>query len=103
VLADVIKHLPIEHQVVVFRISPRRLAGSAFEFLELADQEPLLKAMGQEDVSAVLDHMAPDDRTALFEELPASVTKRLMGLLSRREREVAVTFSAIPQAASGAL
>lgn len=37
--------------------------------------------MGQEQVAAVPDHMAPDDGTTLFEELPAAVTKRLMVLL----------------------
>jgi len=68
-LAEVIRALPIEQQVVVFRILPRHLAGRAFEFLDLSHQTPLLKAMGQEEVAAVLDHMAPDDRTMLFEEL----------------------------------
>jgi len=41
-LTEGIRALPIEQQVVVFRILPRHLAGRAFEFLDLSHQEPLL-------------------------------------------------------------
>ena len=34
-------------------------------------KEALLKAMAQEDVAALLNNMAPDDRTMFLEELPA--------------------------------
>ena len=102
-LAEVIRALPIEYQVVVFRILPRHSAASAFEFLVLTEQQSLLKAMGQEDVAAVLDRMAPDDRTTLFEELPAEVTKRLMALLTPKEREVAVKLLGYPAGSIGRL
>jgi len=52
----------------------------------------LLKAMGQEDVAALLNRMAPDDRTSLLSELPANATKRLLELLTPEERREAVTL-----------
>ena len=48
--------------------------------------------MGQEDVAALLNHMSPDDRTLLFGELPANVTKHLLSLLTPEERAEAVTL-----------
>jgi magnesium transporter len=48
--------------------------------------------MGQEDVAALLNHMAPDDRTWFLSELPANVTKPLLALLTPEERAEAVTL-----------
>src|SRR5689334_5834444 len=55
-------------------------------------QRDLVKAMGQEDVAALLNHMSPDDRTLLLSELPANVTKHLLALLTPEERTEAVSL-----------
>lgn len=102
-LAGVIRTLPIKEQVIVFRVLPRAMAADAFEFLELTDQEQLLKAMGSEETAGLLNNMAPDDRTSLFEELPAAVTKRLLELLSPEERAVAVNLLGYPEDSVGRL
>ena len=66
-------------------------------------QEALLKAMAQEDVAALLNDMAPDDRTMFLEELPASVTRQLLALLTPEERAVAVTLLGYPEGSIGRL
>ena len=38
--------------------------------------------MAQEDVAALLNDMAPDDRTMFLEELPATATRQLLTLLT---------------------
>ena len=82
---------------------PRAIAVSAFEYLKPKEQESLLKALGTEDVSSVLNSMAPDDRTTLFEELPAVVTKRLMALLGDKERALALSLLGYPAQTVGRL
>lgn len=91
-LAAGVAELQAEDQVFAFRILPRRLAATVFEYMPAGAQSALVKAMGQEDVSALLNQMAPDDRTALFGELPANVTKHLLSLLTPEERAEAVTL-----------
>ena len=61
-----------------------------FEFLDLPTQQRLLKALGQEEVAGILNDMAPDDRTALLDELPAAATKQMLLLLSPEERQIAL-------------
>ena len=63
----------------------------------------LLKAMAQEDVAALLNNMAPDDRTMFLEELPASATQQLLTLLTPEERAVAVTLLGYPEGSIGRL
>jgi magnesium transporter len=102
-LAALIAELETEDQVIVFRILPRRLAADVFEYMELEAQEQLLKAMTQEHVARLLNDMAPDDRTELLEELPATVTKQLLALLTPEERGVAVSLLGYPEGSIGRL
>jgi len=78
--------------VLAFRVLPRAFAAEVFEYFNPAAQRMLVKTMGQEDVAALLNDMAPDDRTLLFGELPANVTKHLLSLLTAEERSEAVTL-----------
>src|SRR5262245_62452991 len=84
--AGFLEGLPVEQQVVAFRILPRDLAADVFEYLPLEAQQQLLKAMANEEVAKILNEMAPDDRTALLDELPGNVTQHLLQLLTPEER-----------------
>ena len=96
-LAAALTDLPLDEQVVVFRILPRKDAAGTFEYLSIEQQEALLKGMAQEDVAALLNDMAPDERTRFLEELPASATRQLLALLTPQERAVAVTLLGYPE------
>ena len=81
-----------DDQVLAFRILPRRTAAAVFEYMAPESQQALVKAMGQADVAALLNHMSPDDRTMFFSELPANATRQLITLLTDEERREAVTL-----------
>jgi magnesium transporter len=102
-IADLIIDLPEQDKVIVFRVLNVDLAADTFEHLEFETQEELLKAMGHEEVAAILNDMSPDDRTALFEELPGTSAKRLIQLLSADERKVAQTLLGYPENSVGRL
>jgi magnesium transporter len=102
-IADLIIDLPEQDKVIVFRVLNVDLAADTFEHLEFETQEELLKAMGHEEVATILNDMSPDDRTALFEELPGTSAKRLIQLLSAEERKVARTLLGYPENSVGRL
>jgi magnesium transporter len=91
-VAAEIRNLPVAEQAVVFRVVPRQCAADVFEFLDISAQERLLKALGQEQVAAILNDMADDDRTALLEELPAAATKQMLAVLTPEERARALAL-----------
>jgi magnesium transporter len=101
--AGLIETLPVEQQVLAFRVLPRDLAADVFEYLPLEAQEHLLKAMAKEEVAKILNEMAPDDRTALLDELPATVTQQLLQLLTPEERSVAVKLLGYTEGSIGRL
>ena len=59
--------------------------------------------MAQDDVAALLNNMAPDDRTDLLEELPAAVTKQMLSLLTPEERIIAISLLGYPEDSIGRL
>src|ERR1700674_2136412 len=67
-VAAEIRNLPVAEQAVVCRVVARQCAADVFEFLDVSAQECLLKALGKEQVAAILNDMAEDDLTALLEE-----------------------------------
>jgi magnesium transporter len=102
-LASLLTDLPLEDQVLLFRILPRRAAAETFGYLSVEDQNALMKAMGSEEVASLLNEMAPDDRTTFLEELPAEVTRQLLTLLTPEERAVAVKLLGYPEGSIGRL
>src|ERR1700730_13725657 len=91
-IANLMLDLRPDEQVIAFRILPRELAAKVFEYFSPVAQQSLVKTMGQEEVAALLNNMAPDDRTFLLSELPANVTRHLLTLLTPEERTEAVTL-----------
>jgi magnesium transporter len=102
-IAELISELPVNDQVVVFRLLPQELASRAFEYLGHPHQRSLIQAMGREDVVRVLNEMSPDDRTALLEELPPTAVTELLKLLSPEELRVAQTLLNYPEHSVGRL
>lgn len=102
-LADLIQSIEDKDRALAFRLLPKDLAAETFEYLEFDVQESLLKALGQEEVSNILNEMSPDDRTTLFEELPSSAVKQLIELLSPEERLVAQQLLGYPEDSVGRL
>ena len=102
-LADLLGSLSLEDQAVVFRLLPRREAAETFEYLAQEAREALLKTLSKEDVASLLNNMAADDRTTFLEELPATVTRELLSLLTPKERAIAVTLLGYPEHSVGRL
>jgi magnesium transporter len=61
----------------------------------------LLKAVGQEELAALLNNMPQDDRPLLLGELPANMIRQLLTHLSPEERTVAVTLLGYPEHSIG--
>ena len=102
-LAELLGVLPLEEQVIAFRVLPRELEADVFEYLPLPEQQQLLKALAQEDVARIINEMSPDDRTLLLEELSANVTRQLLALLTPKERQIAVNLLGYPEDSVGRL
>ena len=103
-IADLITNLPAENeQVIIFRLLHQDLAADTFEYLVFDMQMNLIKAMGKEEVTSILNEMSADDRTALLEELPSAAAKQIIMMLSPEERKIATSLLGYPENSVGRL
>ena len=86
-LAEVLPSLPTSEYALFFRLLEKTKAVEVFENLEVEDQQKLLAGFRDEQVRELVEHMSPDDRANLLDEMPARVAKRLLKMLSPAERE----------------
>lgn len=102
-IAELIGALADREKLIVFWLLPRALASDVFSLLEPETQNILVEKMAQEEMRSVLDGLTPDDRTALFEELPAAVTQRLLALLTDTKRRESILLLSYPEHSVGRL
>lgn len=102
-IAELLGTLGRKDSLVVFRLLPRRLAGDVFALLDPEVQNLLIEHLAGEEMRGVLAGLSPDDRTALFEELPAGVLQPLLALLPDAQRREALALLSYPERSVGRL
>ncbi|MDI3543638.1 MAG: magnesium transporter [Candidatus Atribacteria bacterium] len=100
-VAEVIASLDTRKQVLVFRLLNKNQAIAVFEQLDFEQQENLLRHFTDEGVAQILNQMSPDDRTELFDELPAKVVKKFLNLLEPAQRNIAASMLGYPENSAG--
>jgi magnesium transporter len=100
-VGDYISELPRERRAIAFRLLSKGCAIAVFEYLPTEIQEELIEALHDTQVCQIIEAMRPDDRVALFDELPAGVVKRLLTQLSHEERAATATIIGYPEGTAG--
>lgn len=102
-IADLLADLEDQDRVILFRLLSHDSAADTFDYLDVSDQKKLVDALSQDELVAVLNEMSPDDRTALLEELPSQVTRKLMDLLRPDQKALAEKLIGHPKDSVGRL
>jgi magnesium transporter len=102
-IADVLLSLPENEHAIFFRLLPKDLAADVFEYLDIDSQLNLIKLLGTEGATQILNEMADDDRTALFEEVPQNVVKQMLTYLSPEQRKISQSLLGYPEYSVGRL
>lgn len=89
-LAELIAKKSQEEQLLIFNSLPSKKAASAFEYLPFTTQKEILKFLFPPQIANLLNAIAPDDRTALLQELPRELVNQLLKYLSPEERAVSL-------------
>lgn len=104
-IAKVIENLEETDGIVLFRLLPRELAKKTFQHLSHEQQEDIIEGLitNTNQITNLLNDLEPDNRTALFEELPGEISWRLVQMLSLKERAIATRLLGYPEKSIGRL
>lgn len=102
-IVELLDSIEEDKRIIVFRLLPRDLAAEVFSELDSVAQKDLLHQMSNEHIKEVFLEMSPDDRTDVFEELPAGAIKKFLNLLPLEERREAMKLLGYPEDSVGRL
>jgi magnesium transporter len=84
-VADLLMRLNKSVALIVFKILPREFAAEVFAYLDPTQKDAFLSCLNDKEAQQIISELTPDDRTELFSELPAEVTRRVLQLLPPQE------------------
>ena len=104
-IAEVIENLSKTDKIILFRVLSEEAAKETFQLLSYDEQEDIIEGLAEysHKLTALLNDLDPDDRTAFFEELPGMVSQRLVQMLSHEEREITIKLLGYPEDSIGRL
>jgi magnesium transporter len=100
-IADLLITIQADEAVIAFRLLPKGLAISVFDYLDGAFQNQLLEAFSDQTARNFLEAMPPDDRAELLDEVPAKVARRLLQILSPDQRRVTMQLLGYEEETAG--
>ncbi len=100
-IAILLESVSEEEMALAFRLLPKDIAVEVFDDFDGPAQHRLLESMTHRAVSQLLEAMSPDDRTELLEEVPASVSRKIVGLLSPEQRQVTLQLLGYEENSAG--
>ena len=102
-ISELLEKIDKKHIIILFRLIPKNKMADVFSELDISLQEYILKHFANKEIKELLLKMEPDDRTNLFEELPGTLTQKLLNFLPDKEREDALKLLGFPEESVGRL
>ncbi len=88
---------------ILFRILPKEQAAETFIEMDNEQQEILISAFSDKELSEVLDNIYVDDAVDLIEEMPANVVKRILRHTNREMRKDINQLLKYPKDSAGSI
>ena len=102
-VAEFMAELPPDKTVLVFRMLPKEMASDVFANLEPDDQQTVVAAATDRELSELLEEMYVDDAVDMLEEMPANVVKRVLKTARPDTRKVINQFLFYPENSVGSI
>lgn len=102
-IALILEEVPKKELPVVFRILPKEPAAEVFVEMESDMQKLLIDAFSDAELKEVLDELFMDDTVDIIDEMPASVTKRILKQTDAQTRKMINKLLAYPDDSAGSI
>src|SRR5262245_18623547 len=86
-LAAIMRHLPLQQQVALFRRLSAERAGDVLPALDDTSLLELVRALDETEVSRILDEMPPEHAADVVDELPRDEAEKILQLMEEEKSE----------------
>lgn len=102
-IADFFAELPAARLPAVFKLLSKDQAAAVFAELDVEEQQRIILAMSDRELSAIVEDLSLDDAVDMLEELPASIVHRVMRNAQPETRAAINRFLAYPEDSAGSV
>lgn len=96
-IAEWIEAIEENQRLIAFLKLPKTLKADVFSYVSPSIQQELILELGNNRAAELLETMAPDDRTEIFENFPDDFIKESINLLSDKEKQIALNLLGYPE------
>lgn len=96
-IAEWIEAIDEDKRLIAFLKLPKTLKTDVFSYISPTIQQELILELGNNRAAELLETMAPDDRTEIFENFPDDFIKESINLLSDKEKQIALNLLGYPE------
>lgn len=102
-IAVLMGELEEETLLKVYRILPKDLAADVFSYLEVEDQQTIIRSLSDMEAANVIDNLMADDAVDLLEEMPANVVDKLLANAKPDTRRAINQLLGYPEDSAGSI
>nr|MDD6335486.1 magnesium transporter [bacterium] len=102
-LALAFEDLPLESQVLVFRLLTKEMAADVFAYLSNDRQQEIVDSISDRELHQLVEDLAIDDAVDFIEEMPASVVKKILQNAREDTRRLINQILQYPENSAGSI
>ncbi len=102
-IAAIFEEAPEKDLPIMFRILPKELAAEVFVEMDSDMQQLLIEAFSDKELHDVIDELFLDDTVDIIDEMPATVTKRILRQTDPKTRQLINQLLAYPDDSAGSI
>ena len=102
-IAEYLSTIEDNRMPVVFRLLPKDIASDVFANLEAPEQERIINAMTDKELSLIIEDLYVDDAVDMAQELPANIVKRIMRTAKPETRKLINQYLRYPDDSAGSI
>ncbi len=102
-IAVLMEELKEEDLLKVYRILPKDLAADVFSYLEVENQQVIIRSLSETEAANVIDNLMADDAADLLEEMPANVVDKLLANTRPDTRQAVNQLLGYPEDSAGSI
>ncbi|MDR1059051.1 MAG: magnesium transporter, partial [Treponema sp.] len=102
-IAELFDDASKERIMRIFRLLPKSIAADVFSYIDSEEQQIIIEALSDSEVSDIMNKLFVDDAVDLIEEMPADVVNRLLLRTNPEKRKTINQLFQYPEDSAGSI
>ncbi|MDD3569734.1 MAG: magnesium transporter [Lachnospiraceae bacterium] len=102
-IAEFFDEVPVDKQLLVFRLLTKDNAADTFSFMDSDMQEDIVNSITDSEVRHILDDLSLDDAVDFLSEIPANLVTRVLKNTAEEKRKIINEFLNYPDDCAGSI